>query len=246
MNSHNSGVSSIRNDRSGVLIQLLVLLTVLWIPVAVVGGAVRALTTDAFLALEYGKPGFPPDTYGYTSQQRFDLASTAVHYVLAHLPDDALSLQALDGASIYTPGEVTHMADVRSVFRSVLGLWHLGLGVLLLLAVVLWQHGGSENTASAIRLGGLLTSGLTLGIAVLALLAWKVWFESFHRLFFAPGSWLFSYSDTLIRLFPFEFWFDATLTISGLSLGSGLLLALAGLRWNAGLIRGPQEKGIRI
>jgi len=42
---------------------------------------------------------------------------------------------------------------------------------------------------------------------------------------------LFSYSDTLIRLFPVEFWFDATLTISVLSLAGGLLLALIGWRW---------------
>jgi hypothetical protein len=42
---------------------------------------------------------------------------------------------------------------------------------------------------------------------------------------------MFNYSDTLIRLFPEKFWFDAALTISGLSLLGGLLLALTGWRW---------------
>lgn len=240
MNSRDSGVSSIHNGLRVALIDVLVVLTALWIPVVVVGGAVRALTTDAYLALEYGKPSFPPDTYGYTPQQRFDLASTATHYVLTHLPDDALSGQTLGGASVYNPREVTHMVDVRAVFRSVLDVWHLGLGVVLVLAVVLLQYAGIEKTASAIRLGGLLTSGLILAIALLALFAWQVWFDLFHRIFFAPGSWLFSYSDALIRLFPVEFWFDAALTISGLSLAGGLILTFAGWRWKAGHPRTPQ------
>ena len=46
--------------------------------------------------------------------------------------------------------------------------------------------------------------------------------------FFAAGTWTFEYSDTLIRLFPEAFWYDAALTIAGLSVGGGLLLAFAG------------------
>jgi uncharacterized membrane protein len=69
-----------------------------------------------------------------------------------------------------------------------------------------------------------------LTIALLVFVAWQTWFEFFHRLFFLPGSWLFSYQDTLIRLFPMQFWFDTTLTISFLSFTGGLLLALIGWR----------------
>jgi integral membrane protein (TIGR01906 family) len=89
--------------------------------------------------------------------------------------------------------------------------------------------------ASALQSGGLLTSGTIFTIALLAIFAWQTWFDSFHLIFFEPGSWLFSYSDTLIRLFPVEFWFDATLTISIFSLAGGLLLALIGWRWRKAL-----------
>ncbi len=85
--------------------------------------------------------------------------------------------------------------------------------------------------ASAIQSGGLLTSGFILSIGLLAVFAWQFWFEMFHLFFFKPGSWLFSYSDTLIRLFPMEFWFDATLNISILSLIGGLIIALIGWQW---------------
>src|SRR5215212_7306407 len=64
---------------------------VLLIPVILILGAVRLLATDAYLAYEYGKPSFPPDTYGFTVQQRFILASTNIHYARAHLPDNELS-----------------------------------------------------------------------------------------------------------------------------------------------------------
>jgi uncharacterized membrane protein len=50
----------------------------------------------------------------------------------------------------------------------------------------------------------------------------------FHQLFFQPGSWTFDFSNTLIRLFPEKFWYDAVLTISSLSVIIGFLLFWSG------------------
>ena len=213
--------------------QSLKLLTSLLVTFFIVGGAVQLLATDPYLAFAYDKAGFPPDQFGYTQQQRFILASTNIHYVRAHLPDDELSKQFLNGVPVYNPREVSHMADVQAVFQSVSRVWQAALILLILLSFILWKKGEWKALASAIQSGGLLTSGLILSIALLAIFSWQFWFESFHLFFFKPGSWLFSYSDTLIRLFPVEFWFDATLTISVLSLAGGLLLMLIGLRWQA-------------
>ena len=74
---------------SRVLKTLLVLL----IPVLLMLGSARLLATDSYLAFEYGKASFPPDSFGFTPQQRFILASTNIHYVRAHLPDNELSKQ---------------------------------------------------------------------------------------------------------------------------------------------------------
>lgn len=219
------------------LTQILKLLIISLITIFIVGGAVQLLATDPYLAFEYGKANFPPDPFGYTQQERFDLASSNIHYVRAHLPSDALSKQALNGAPVYNPREVSHMADVQAVFQSVLRVWQAAFILLLLMGLVLWQKGERQALASAIQSGGLLTSGIILSIALLAIFAWQFWFEMFHLFFFDPGSWLFSYSDTLIRLFPVEFWFDATLTISVLSLAGGLLLALIGWRGKRVLVK---------
>lgn len=203
---------------------------ILIVPLIVVLGSVQLLTTDQYLSFEYSKSSFPPDAYGFTPEQRFSLASTDVHYVSAHLPEDALARQKLEGRPVYNPREVGHMEDVRAVFQAVLRVWHLSLVLFVLLAALLWQRAGLEDIASAVRWGGLLTTGIITGIAALALFAWQTWFDLFHRFFFAPGSWLFSYTDTLIRLFPVEFWFDAVMTIALISLAGGSLLALIGWR----------------
>ncbi len=217
------------------LTQTLKLLTSLLVIIFIVGGAVQLLATDSYLAFEFNKASFPPDPFGYTQQQRFILASTNIHYVRTHLPSDELSKQFLNDVPVYNPREVSHMADVLAVFQSVLRVWQAALILLLVLSFFLWKKGEQKALASAIQSGGLLTSGIILSIALLAIFGWQFWFNTFHLFFFKPGSWLFSYSDTLIRLFPVEFWFDATLTISVFSLAGGLFLALVGWRGKRGL-----------
>lgn len=207
------------------------LLIILFIPVLIILTAARFLATDRYLVFEYGKASFPHDSFGFTDRQRFILASTNIHYVRAHLPGDELSKQTLKGMPVYNPREVSHMADVQAVFQSILRVWWAAFSMILLSGFVLWRNGKRTVFASAIQSGGLLTSGIILIIALLAVFAWPFWFSTFHLFFFKPGSWLFSYSDTLIRLFPVEFWFDATLTISAVSLLGGLLLTLIGWRW---------------
>jgi len=211
------------------LTQFLKLLTSLLVTVFIVGGAVQLLATDPYLAFEYGKASFPPDTFGYTQQQRFILASTNIHYVRDHLPGDELSKQFLNGLPVYNPREVSHMADVHAVFQSVLRIWQAALILLIVLSFILWKKGERKALASAIQSGGVVTFGLVLSIALLALVSWQIWFNLFHRFFFEEGSWLFDYSDTLIRLFPLKFWSDATFAITAFGLAGGLLMTLIGL-----------------
>lgn len=221
--------------------KILKTLLVVLCPILLVFGAVRALTTDAFLAFEYGKSSFPSDRLGFTPQQRFILASTNVHYVRAHLPDNELSKQVLNGKPVYNEREVAHMADVQTVFQYALRIWQVAFILFVIIGFVFSKNGNWKDFASGVRLGGLITSALLLTIGLSAVFAWETWFRLFHRFLFVPGSWVFSYSDTLIRLFPAPFWFDATLTISALSFVGGLLVAFAGWRWQLSASRRPRR-----
>lgn len=210
------------------LTQTLKLFVIVLIPIFIIGGAVRLLATNTYLSFEYSKPSFPPDPFGFTQQQRFELASVNIQFVRENLPGEALSNQILDGKPVYTQREVTHMVDVQYTFQSVLRVWWAAVFLLTLTSFILWKTGERMGLALAIKSGGFLTSGIIVAIALLALFAWQFWFNSIHLLFFNPDSWLFEYSDTLIRLFPLQFWIDATLTISFFSLCGGLILALIG------------------
>jgi integral membrane protein (TIGR01906 family) len=214
---------------------ILKMLIVLVLPFFIILGSVRLLTTEQYLAFEYGKSSFPPDTFGYTQQQRLELASVNMRYVRDNLPSGTLSNETLNGGRVYSQREVTHMADVQAAFQSVWRTWWTAFILLLLPGFILWRKGGRMAFASALQWGGLLTSGIILAIAMVALFAWQVWFDNFHLLFFEPNSWLFAYSDSLIRLFPLQFWIDATFTVSTFSLAGGLLLAFIGSRWGRAL-----------
>lgn len=213
------------------LIKILKLLIILLIPMLIIIPAVALLTTDQYLAFEYNKDSFPPDLFGFTQEQRFELASSNIHYVRAHFPNDTLSNQKLNDAPVYNPREVSHMADVRSVFQSVFRAWQIAFTLLLVIGFTLWHKRERLALISAIQWGGFFTSCVIAAVGLLAIFSWQFWFSTFHLFFFEPGSWVFSYSDTLIRLFPVEFWFDATLTISILSLIGGLAIAIVGWRW---------------
>jgi uncharacterized membrane protein len=74
----------------------------------------------------------------------------------------------------------------------------------------------------------------------------RVWFVAFHQIFFTSGSWTFNTSDTLIRHFPEHFWYDAALTISGLSLAGGLAIALIGRYVQLRNLSGPMTRPERF
>ena len=79
-----------------------------------------------------------------------------------------------------------------------------------------------------VGLAGAIGLIVVVGILIDPNIFWN-FFAGFHALFFEGDSWLFLYSDTLIRLFPLRFWQDAFLSVAVIALGGGFALGL-GLR----------------
>jgi integral membrane protein (TIGR01906 family) len=77
---------------------------------------------------------------------------------------------------------------------------------------------------AALFSGGLLTVALLGGLTVFVLVGWRTFFIGFHEVFFPQGNWTFDWSDSLIRLFPDRFWFDAGVLIVGGALAAGVLV----------------------
>ena len=202
---------------------------VILLPVVLVLGAVRLIATDQYLAVEYNRPDFPPDRFGLDNADRLIFASATVRYMREGLSLNALAELRWKGQPLYNNRELTHMQDVQNVYQATSLIWMLALNLVLLVVLALgWRRETRPALATSLKRGGLLTAGLVGGVGLLAVVGWQLWFDTFHRLFFAPGTWLFNASDALIRLVPEKFWFDTALSLAGLSLAAGLLVALIG------------------
>jgi integral membrane protein (TIGR01906 family) len=142
-------------------------------------------------------------------------------------------LEFEDGTPLYNERELSHMDDVKLVTQGALRVWYVALGLLLLLGVWAWFGGWWQTYLLGLKRGGWLMVGLAvtvglivvIGIAVNPNVFWN-FFSGFHTLFFEGDSWLFLYSDTLIRLFPIRFWQDAFLWAAVIALAGGIGLAL--------------------
>ena len=212
-----------------ILFRMLAWLVTLLLPLALTFLGLRLLLTHAFLEVEYRTPGFPPDDYGFNLQDRLKWSKVSVDYLLNNADISFLGNQTFpNGSALFNERELSHMQDVKKVVKPVLVIGYTAW--FLLLGLWFWSRsrGWWPEYLYGLRRGGWFTVGLVAGIGIFAGVSFWQFFTLFHELFFSGGSWLFEYSDTLIRLFPLPFWEDAFLfagvldVVGGLGLGLGL------------------------
>jgi len=205
----------------------------LLVPLALIGTALRILLSPIFFNVEYRMPYFPADEYGMTQQERLQWAPYAVKYLVNRSDISYLGdLKFEDRTPLYNERELSHMEDVKNVVIGALRVWYISLAILLLLGVLAYNKKWMPEYINSLRRGGWWMITLAIGIGLIVVLGitanpnlfWE-FFTFFHSLFFEGDSWLFYYSDTLIRLFPIRFWQDAFLWAAVLALGGGAALA---------------------
>ena len=209
-------------------------LVTLIIPMVLIGLAIRVLLLPVFYTVEYNMPYFPPDEYGFTKADRLKWAPYAVNYLINNADISYLGdLKFEDGTPLYNERELHHMMDVKNVTLGALRLWYISLALLLGLGLWAWFGGWWQYFLLGLKRGGWLMVGLAALIGTIVIVGIAVnpnvfddFFVFFHSLFFEGNSWLFYFSDTLIRLFPIRFWMDAFLWAAVLALGGGLALGL--------------------
>jgi len=202
-------------------------LTTILTPLFLLGLGVRILLTPLFYNVEYRMPYFPPDQYGFTMQDRLDLAPSAIDYLLNDSDISYLSTLTFEyGKPLYNERELSHMDDVKVVTKATLRVWYMVL--VFLGGLGIWAQFGEWWQAYRLGLkrGGWLMLGLVLVIGLFGVIAFRQLFTLFHALFFEGDSWLFLYSDTLIRQFPMQFWQDAFIWAGVISVGGGLILGV--------------------
>ncbi len=223
-----------------VLPRVMQVLLAVFYPIILLVLAVRAVTSPLFLWVEYNRPGFPGDGYGFSADDRMTYGSYAVDYLsnwsgpryLGDLVDQS-------GNHLFKDGEVSHMADVKTVILST-----FGAGTLLILfglvAVIYLKRRHNGGVRRGLFAGSILALAIIIGLGTLAVLGWEQFFTDFHHIFFANGTWTFSLQDTLIRLFPGQFWMDAGIVIGALVFLASVLTLI--LTWPTRRRRGLGKK----
>ncbi|KUM29605.1 hypothetical protein AQ436_08045 [Arthrobacter sp. EpRS66] len=189
-------------------------------PLLTLIAAIRLIATPAFLALSYARPGFPSDSFGFTDAERLTYGSYGVDYLNNFAgPEYLAGLKLSTGSAMFTDGEVQHMVDVKNLIGFA---YILGAVLALILVIGVWYL--AKRYAGGVRRalfsGAILTLVMIAALAVAALLGWETFFTQFHALFFSEGSWTFSVRDTLIRLYPEQFWMDSAIGIAVLVLAT--------------------------
>lgn len=196
-------------------------------------GSIRLIIAWDYPSFEY--PRIAPDTFGFSMEERLELAGATLDYLQRPEPSSEvihlLEELRLPGSEdpLYNQREIGHMLDVKDVsdgMRRV--VWVTGFIVIGGLAFLLYRPATRLDGFRALMQGGIATTVLLLVIALFILLAWNIFFVQFHELLFPPDSWTFSYSDGLIRLFPERFWFDVGVIVSLGTFFEGLVVTAVG------------------
>ncbi len=194
---------------------------VLATPFVLLALAVRFIASGVFLKFEYFRPGFPADRFGFGSADREHYATYVIDYL--HNFDSRRYLADVvmpNGEPIFISEELSHMADVKGLISLLYLVALIGLIGAVLFGLYMCRRGGM-GIHTGVRLGAIFSIIVMGAVAVVALLGWDSFFRSFHKVFFADGTWEFYADDSLIRLFPPQFWVDAGIA------GGGLFVLLA-------------------
>ena len=123
------------------------------------------------------------------------------------------------------------MRDVRTLFGHALRAQLVAVVVLAVLALALAR----TSLRTVVPLGLLAGALATLAVALLAipliLLGFDGFFVRFHEVFFSGDTWRFNDADTLIRLYPEQFWQDVSRLAAAITVLQALLLAPLAWWW---------------
>jgi len=201
---------------------------IITIPFILLMGSVRLLISPNFAKFEYYRSWFPDDPYGMSKDERLKWSRCAINYLVNDEEITYLSdLRFDDGEAVFLERELDHMVDVKKVVKTTLAVWYGLLGFLFASAIWFLVMGGKKYLKQALDWGGWLTVGLIVAVLIMVIVSFNQLFEWFHKLFFEDGTWIFYQDDTLIRLFPLEFWRDAFVFVSVLTvLFAGVILLI--------------------
>lgn len=209
------------------LIRTVVRILIILIPITLVLSSVFIVLYGAgiWVPIEYRMPSFPKDQYGFDLEDRLYWSSVDIEFLLNNVDISYFDSYFLsDGTPMHNARELKHIQDVQVLLniakQVLLGGWIL----IILLGVVLRRMSRTQELTQALQRGARITL-IIIGVLIVGIIvAFSVVFIGFHRIFFEGDSWLFSYSDTFIRLYPQRFWRDCFILLAIVTIVEAFLI----------------------
>lgn len=221
-----------------VITQVLLVIVLVLLAVRIILGTARI-----WIPVEYRMPGFPPDRFGFSTEDRIFWSQVDVEFLLG---ENELSYfddyRLPGGAPMHNDRELRHMQDVYDLIQIVWTVLAWGSVAAVAGLVLLGWRGSLALVGETLVASARWTLILMLTIGVGLVAAFGVFFVGFHRIFFEGDTWLFAYSDTFIRLYPERFWRDTFALVVIVTLIEAGVLYLAG-RFGPAALNRSREQG---
>jgi integral membrane protein (TIGR01906 family) len=209
--------ASVRTFRGGAANTLIALATAL----AIVAVTLPLFLNPIWVAFEQGRAEATAWT-GYTEPELRAATDAILSDLVLGPPDFDV---AVNGVPVLNERERGHMRDVRAVF---IGFFAVAVVLAAAALAIHARRRGTERAPSwrAVQSGALaLIATLVVG-GVVAFVAFDALFETFHRIFFAGGSYTFDpATERLVQLFPFRFWQETAIVVGAVCIVLAAIVA---------------------
>ncbi|MFN4320085.1 MAG: TIGR01906 family membrane protein [Aquificaceae bacterium] len=194
-------------------------LLILFFPALLTLFCVRISFTEAFVDFLYPKVKLPPDPMPY--ELRLNIAKLGLRSVLSDK-----GMEEFKGSGLFNYREIKHMEDVKKLLGFLFAFLYVGLPAWLFLFLSLKNL---REMGKVLFFGALLMELFALFVLFASFVDYEWLFVTFHNLFFDPYSWRFREEDMLLRVYPMDFWYKATIYTALMVFSINLLFQVIGL-----------------
>lgn len=192
----------------------------------------RIVATEGHIRYEYHRGGLPSDT-GLSVTERRSLALVGLASIRPRSDGIGLLERATlpDGTAAFGERELAHMADVRRLYGRALALQVALVVALVTAAIGLRRTSQRTLVPRGVIMGSVATLVVVALLVPVMLLGFDRFFEDFHGVFFEGDSWRFAPGDTLLRIYPEQFWERTSQVIALLIVAQAMVAAPLALFW---------------
>lgn len=133
-------------------------------------------------------------------------AASDVSPAVAQSADKVTALEALGERYTLTDDALDHLDDVHRVLVG--ARWALAATAAACIAAAahVYARCGRKEFGTVLRNAAIATIAVFAALAAWVAVDFSGFFAAFHSLFFADGTWTFSWDSLLICMYPPEFW----------------------------------------